>query len=204
MKPLVIGYFTENTPYAHEAEVLKLSLVEHGYEHDILPVANLGSWQKNTQYKAQVIKSFLKKYPGRPLLYLDVDAIMVKPPVVLDELPGTCHIAACHYGTSTELLSGTVWFSGDPACLVLVDRWMALNKMYPEKLPNRMPAWDQRTLEMAIKETGGIIFQELPQEYTYITELTSKVAPDINPVILHTRGAKRFKNQINGEEGYAT
>lgn len=202
MKPLVIGYFTEKTPYEHEAETLKLSLGTHDYHHHIVAVPNLGTWQKNTQYKAKVIKRALEEFPGQALLYLDVDCIMVKPPVILDDID--CDIAACHYGKSTELLSGTVYFSGSAMCKRVVDRWIELNIQYPKRLPNKLPAWDQRTLEMAIKDLTECRFTELPQSYTWIVELTEKVAPGLDPVLMHTRGAKRFKNSINGEAGYAT
>jgi len=204
MRPIVVGYYTENTPYQHEAESLKLSLDTHGYVHDIVAVPNLGSWQKNTQYKSKIIKEFLENYPDQSILYLDVDSIMVHPPVVLDNID--CDIAAVHFANGRELLSGTVYFSGSAACLELVERWIAINEKYPVRLPDKREAWDQRTLELAIKEMDeSIRFQELPQEYTWIVELTQKHwKKDSSPVIMHTRGAKRFKNQINGEDGYAT
>jgi len=202
-KVKVIGYFTQNTPYEHEAETLKLSLETFGYEYDIQSVPNLGSWQKNTQYKAHVILSMLEKYPDQPLLYLDVDAIMVHPPMVLEGLQDKCDIAAVHFNMTSELLSGTVFFSGSPLCTRLVKDWIKLNEQYPDKLPDRRPAWDQRTLEMAITQNPKVRFFELPQEYTWITELTQKTQPELNPVIMHTRGAKRFKNIINRKEGYA-
>ena len=201
-KPLVVGYYTKDTPYEHEAETLKLSLETNGYEYDLLPVDNLGSWQKNTQYKAHVIKKMLEDFPGEPLLYLDVDAIMIHPPVILDDID--CDIAAVHYGRTTELLSGTIYFSGSDVCRRVVNLWIMINEQYPKKLPNRLPAWDQRTLAMAIKDIKECRFQELPQEYTYIVELTQKFAPELSPVILHTRGAKRFKHVIDNKPGYAT
>ncbi|RLF30317.1 MAG: hypothetical protein DRN14_00240 [Thermoplasmata archaeon] len=200
----VVGYFTENTPYEHEAETLKLSLEANGYEYDIQGVPNLGSWQKNTQYKALVILSMLKKYRGLPILYLDVDAIMVHPPLILEDID--CDVAAVHFCRTNELLSGTLYFSGSKMCMILVRDWIKLNEQYPEKLPDGRAAWDQRTLEMAIKQNPKVRFYELPQEYTWITELTQKTQPDLSPVIMHTRGAKRFKNIINKkqkEEGYA-
>jgi len=202
MRPLVIGYFTKDTPYEHEAETLKLSLETHGYEYDIVGVPNLGSWQKNTQYKAEFVRSQLLAYPNQPLLYLDVDAIMVEPPTVLDSLD--CDIAAVHFAKRNELLSGTLYLGNTKVCMDIVDRWISINRRFPDKLPDGRDAWDQRTLEKAIKETPGCRFHELPQEYTWIVELTQKYYDrNSKPVIMHTRGAKRFKNQINGEKGYA-
>lgn len=203
MKPLVIGFFTVNTPYEHEAETLKLSLQPHKYDHDIVGVPNLGSWQKNTQYKARFVMDMLNKHPSRSLLYLDVDCIMIQPPLVLDDLNGSVDIAACHFADSNELMSGTVWFSNSGLCRHVVEKWIEFNRLYPDVLPDkRTPAWDQRTLEMAIKSTPGTRFLELPQAYTYVTELTQKRFPNLVPVILHTRGAYRFKKVINGKGNY--
>ena len=201
-KPLVIGYYTVNTPYEEEAELLKLSLQTHGYEHDLRPVENLGTWQKNTQLKAEIVRHFLSKYPGRPLLYLDVDAIMIQKPVLLDELDAD--IAAVHFCDTSELLSGTVYFGGTEKCIEVVDRWMVLNAKYPKLLPDGRKAWDQRTLEMAIRETESVNFVELPEEYTWIVELTEKRKPGLVPVIQHTRGAYRWKKKIDrGQFGQA-
>ena len=193
MKPIVIGYYTTNTPYELEARKLIVSLEACGYEHDLMPVDNLGSWQANTQFKAQVVEQMLLKHK-RPILYLDVDAVMVQPPVILDNIE--CDIAAVHYADSTELLSGTVYFT--PASMPVVKRWQEINAQFPETLPDGRLAWDQRTLRMAILETKAN-FQELPQEYTWIVELTQKRFPGLAPVILHTRGALRFQDLINSE-----
>lgn len=194
MKPIVIGYYTVDTPYELEARKLIVSLEALGYEHDLLPVENLGSWQKNTQFKAQVVEQMLLKHQ-RPILYLDVDAVMVQKPVLLDGL--SCDIAAVHFADTTELLSGTVYFT--PQSKPVVKRWQEINEAYPEKLPDGRLAWDQRTLRLAIKELQAH-FVELPQEYTWIVELTQKRFPGLAPVILHTRGALRFQDMINGGE----
>ena len=207
-RPLVIAYFTEDTPYEDEAEVLKLSLESVGYSYMICGVPNLGSWQKNTQHKAHFIQEMLRKHPGKPLLYLDVDAVMVQPPDILDNLEAD--VAAVHFACRAggtpggELLSGTLWLANTPKCHEVVEKWLELNETYPEVLPNGKEAWDQRTLAMALKCTPGVRFVELPQSYTFIIELTQRRCPAVSPVIMHTRGAKRFKNKINGKKGYAT
>ena len=199
-RPLVIAYYTVDTPYEGEAEVLKASLETTGYGYDVRGVPNQGSWQKNTQLKARFVQHMLQAYPGRPLLYLDVDAVMVQPPVLLDNLKED--IAAVHFANTTELLSGTVWFGGTTQCCRVVQKWIHINEQYPVTLPDGREAWDQRTLEMAIKRVTGVRFLELPQEYTWIVELTQRRCPGLSPIIMHTRGAKRFKRKINGQRGY--
>lgn len=191
----VIGFFTVATPYEQEAEILKLSLNSLGYPYDIRGVPNLGSWQRNTQYKAEFISKMLLEYPGTPLLYLDVDSIVVRPLLFLHGITGD--IAAVHFCNTKELLSGTVYFANNENCRKVVDKWIELNRKYTTVLPDGRPAWDQRTLEMAIKSFPEVVFQELPQEYTWITELTQRRLPNLqSPCIIHTRGAYRFKKLI--------
>jgi len=202
-RPLVIAYYTVDTPYEAEAEVLKLSLESVGYSYQICAIPNLGSWQKNTQYKAIFIQCMLEKNDGRPLLYLDVDAVMVQHAALLDDLKAD--IAAVHFAyIDSNLLSGTLYLGNTIQCKRAVQKWIHINKQYPETLPNGREAWDQRTLQMAIDRIKGFNFVELPQNYTWIVELTQKRCPDItNPIIMHTRGAKRFKHAINGLKGFA-
>ena len=200
-RPLIIAYFTVDTPYEDEAEVLKLSLESIGYSYLICGISNLGTWQKNTQCKALFIQYMLDRNEGQSLLYLDVDAVMIQPPVLLDNMKAD--IAAVHFAGGRELLSGTVYFGNTIQCKRVVQKWIKLNKQYPDRLPNGREAWDQRTLDMAIKKIKGVNFVELPQNYTWIIELTQRRYPGTSPVIMHTRGAKRFKNKINGKKGYA-
>ena len=201
-RPLVIAYYTKDTPYVGEAEVLKLSLASMGYSYKVCGVSNRGTWQKNTQMKAEFIQQMLAVHPGRPMLYLDVDAIMVKRPVFLNDL--CADIAAVHFCKQNELLSGTVFFGNTPKCREVVDCWIRINADHPKFLPGHKLAWDQRTLQLAINRIEGVNFVELPQGYTWIAELTERCSKEeVVAYIVHTRGAKRFKNIIDGKKGFA-
>jgi len=189
MRPIIIGYYTKNTPYELEVKKLIVSLEALEYEYDFMPVDSEGSWQRNTQMKARIVEELLRKH-NKPVLYLDVDAIMVQKPIILDTL--SCDMAAVHFAGGGELLSGTVYF--EPSGMPIIKRWQELNKKYPQVLPDGRLAWDQRTLKMAI---GDANYVELPQEYTWIVELTQKKYPGLAPVILHTRGALRFQEIVN-------
>lgn len=198
----MIAYYTRDTPYEGEAEVLRLSLESMEYSYLICEVPNLGSWQRNTQFKAPFIQQILGEHPGQPLLYLDVDAVMLQPPSLLDNLKAD--IAAVHFAKpGGELLTGTLWLGNTVQCGRIVKKWIHFNILYPDTLPNGRAAWDQRTLAWAIKQVRGVNFVELPQEYTYIVELTQRRCPNLNPVILHTRGAKRFRNIVDNLPGFA-
>lgn len=195
---LVIGYYTVDTPYEREKESLKLTLEALGYDYDFIGVEHQGSWQKNTQLKSKVIQHFLDKYCNRHLLYLDVDSLVIQKLTVLETIHAD--IAAVHFANGNELLSGTVYFGGTQACRRVVEEWQQINDRYPDILPDKRVAWDQRTLELAIKKTK-CLYVELPQAYTWIAQLTQKKCePGLAPIIVHTRGAYRFKHQINAKK----
>lgn len=199
-----IGYYTvggkDGDPYKAEADELRASLNQHNLPHDIRPYPSKGSWQANTQLKAQVVKDFLNDYPGQPLVYLDVDAKVLQRPVLLFDLH--CDIAAAKHG-GHELLSGTVYFGGSPACREVVDRWIAFCQKYPTRMPGGLlphfpkedHAWDQRMLDLAIRNTD-CKFVELPMAYTYIQNLSEAKYPDVKPIILHTAASRRYRDHV--------
>lgn len=194
-RPLVVAYFTANTPYEKEAKKLRVSLERCQYSYHVCRIRNLGSWQKNSQIKAVFIRKMLDEYSQNRLLYLDVDSIMIKPPVLLDKMDAD--IGAAHFGTRRELLSGTLYLSNSFQCNRIIQKWVHINSRYPETLPNGRKAWDQRTLAMVLGRMKSVKFAELPQEYVYITGLTQRYSPDLDPVILHTRGSHRFRRRID-------
>lgn len=194
MKPLVVAYYTKNTPYEDEAKSLRLSLDALKLEHYILGIDNLGSWQKNTQYKPRFLKHCLERYPNRPLLYIDVDAIVIKYPTEIQTLQ--CDLAATRYPNRGDVQSGTLFLGATGHCRYIIDQWIAMNERYPEKLPDGREAWDQRTLTMIINNVM-MDYRALPLEYCWICGYTARQYPHMSPVIVHTRGAYRLQSYID-------
>jgi hypothetical protein len=184
--PVYVGYYTPG-PYEDDALKLFSTLEELKLEHDFIRIAPTGTWQQITQKKAQVVRDALAKHAGRAVIYLDVDCLVLKDPKRFRELE--CDVAAAIFG-GCELLSGTVYFGPTAKAREVVEAWIALNQKYPTVLPNGQEAWDQRTLNMAIKDSG-CIFEQLPHSYTYMEGLSEERYPEVQPVILHTRGSLR-------------
>lgn len=185
-EPIYVGYYT---PGAYEGEWagLRESLEALGLEHDYRRV-EAGSWQEVTQRKARVMQEALERHAGRPVVYLDVDAVVLRRPVLLDGL--RCDVAASVW-PGGELLSGTVWWGPGPKAREVVEEWIRLNEAYPERLPDGREAWDQRTLRLALRRVEGVEFEELPPAYCYMIGLSQRRFPELDPVILHLRGSLR-------------
>ena len=78
-EPLVVSFYTENTPYQLEVLSLIHSCGELGIELEVEAVPCLGSWQRNCARKPQFIRDKLLE-KKRPVFWVDADAVFRKTP----------------------------------------------------------------------------------------------------------------------------
>ncbi len=138
-QPLYVSFFTAETPYAKIAESLKQSCRLMGVELICDSVPNLGSWQRNTQYKAQFLLEKSLQYPKRALVWIDCDAVLRKRPWQFADF--------IHHGTAfgatwlgDEMLGGTLFFGASDVRVELLREWVASCEKNPT-------VWDQRVLQ---------------------------------------------------------
>lgn len=204
---LVVAYYTANTPYKADAEEFRKNLDSFAIPHNIREVPNLGTWQKNTQWKSRFIQQMLQEIDG-PFTYLDVDAeFQADPTLFFDGLATTTPATdlAAHKFCGHELLSGTVYFGNTPKCREVVEQWVKLCIEFPDSFPAGFlsyhpkggRAWDQRLLCKAIESTPEVNFYDLPPEYCYIHDLSKKHYPDVKPVIMHLTASRLYKSVVN-------
>ena len=182
-KPLYVLFYTVNTPYADEAAECVKTLREFKLDYHIYPVHSEGSWEKNTQIKAKIIQQALKS-TDRPIVYVDADARIKSYPILLDQIE--CDVAF-HYFRGVELLSGTLYFGNTERGRKLVDEWVAENAKYPGE-------WDQKVLQHVVEKQHDIEWLMLPEEYVYVSHLSSPIK---TPIIFHTQASRRLKSEIN-------
>jgi nucleotide-diphospho-sugar transferase len=80
--PLVISFYTKNTPYQLDAHHLTASCEKFGIEHAVEGIDSFGSWELNCAYKPFFIAEKLRHFE-RPVLWVDADAMFVKKPTPL-------------------------------------------------------------------------------------------------------------------------
>lgn len=190
--PVVLCYFTLNTPYADEAKKLKASCQRLGLEHRILGVQPRGSWEANCAYKARFVEEQWRAL-GRPVLWVDADAIVHRTP---DLLRGVAADFAVHRALGWMFASGTVFFNQTPEAEALLVRWRERCEADPR-------TWDQVHLDAAWEDVARERPLEtlwLPREYTYISDLED-VALTGDAVIEHTQASRRFKATVSAAGG---
>ena len=186
---LTIAYYTEGNKYQQLSENLKISTENLSIPLYIKQIPNLGSWEKNTHYKANFIQECLGKFKEN-LLYVDVDAIFRSYPQLINTLD--CDVA---YRTENfkwrknEALSGTIYLNNNGITKEFVNKWIEINEKTPAER-HRPETWEQANMQRAIDLIPGLIYYNLPPEYTFVFDHTRKLYPDIQPVIEHFQASR--------------
>jgi len=184
--PLFVTFWTDDY-YQEQTERLAASCRAWGVDLQAFHVDDRGSWVLNCAAKAEVVLTALDEFPDRDLVFVDADAELVRAPTLFLDLEAD---VAAHLKDGQELLSGTVYFRNCEATRRLVRRWIALGR-------DQVDAWDQKTLWTALQEAQatGLLFRQLPPEYTFIFDTMARAYPDAEPVILHHQASRLVKQR---------
>lgn len=185
---LIVSFFTINTPYEREVDILINSLDKFDLPFHVEGVSNKGSWLANCAFKPTFCKEMMLKN-NIPIVWVDCDAEILKYPKLFHELCD--YDIACHYFTrksgKTELLSGTLYFNNTEASFDLLDRWEKSCGINPTR-------WDQRSLEDVVATSNYIKVFDLPQSYVNIFD-DGRVSVE-DTFILHRQASRRYKRLI--------
>jgi len=198
---LVIAYYTENTSYEALAGNLKRSLQNFGLAHHIEAIKDLGSWEKNTHYKAYFIKEILD-HRNQDVLYVDVDAQFKAYPDLIQNLD--CDIA---YRTqdfrwrADEALSGTLFLRNNERVKRFMDRWIQLNEATPAERM-KPETWEQKNMQRAQREMSELVYYNLPPEYTFIYDHMKMMYPGTSPVIEHYQESRNVHKKMNQNSNF--
>jgi len=185
MQPyIVISYHTPDELYtAHARACIELLDIFHIPRH-IETLPPVGSWVQNCAAKPRFIQKKLAEFTDRPVVWLDVDARVMKQPVLFDTIKADF---AVHYRAGVELLSNTMFFNVGPKSRQLVDLWVT------EQAKNTKE-WDQKVLQRVIDRDAtklGIEVQRLPAEYAAIDFMRVR-----DPVIVQTQASRTVRKRL--------
>jgi len=194
MDAIFVAYYTRDSLYEEYAKNLAQSLQQFNLTYRIIGIEDQGSWDKNTHYKPIFLKQMLDELTPVPLVYIDVDALVHRMPVVFNDLIAdpTVDIAAhildhSKYGQTLppELLSGTLYLANTTNTKQIVDSWIQVCK-------TSIQLWDQVALDRVLKARKYQHFRNLPEQYTVIYDYMQKV---VDPVIIHYQASRIYRTQ---------
>lgn len=200
---IIISYVTKNTPYISVLNTKLLpSIKKWNLRYDIEYIEDKGDWCKNTNYKSTHIKQMLLKHK-EPICFLDSDAIILKHPSLLYNLPQDFDIAfhlLNWYGlwrnqwentSNMQLLSGTLCFNYNQKTLNFLDQCI-------KNINDKPHQWEQITIQETLAQKSNMIVEYLPFEYCCVIRQDNSI-PNFckKPIILHTQASRKFKNRRN-------
>ena len=187
---LVIAYATKNDYYETLSNHLKQSCQNLNIPIHLELIDSLGSWEKNTHYKAQFIKDSIINFDSPAFVYVDVDAIFKAQPVLFDTLECDLSFRIENFPwRKNEPLSGTIYFKKSPEIIALIDDWIRINNEVPAERRNPL-TWEQYNLKKALDLHSDINFFNLHPEYVCITDHTRRLYKGILPVIEHFQASR--------------
>jgi hypothetical protein len=185
--PVIVSYFTRDTPYEDEARDLIASCERFGLDHDVVGLPAAESWEAGCARKAQVCLDAWHRH-GRPILWVDADARLHAPPALLASVSADFGV---HRWDGWKIASGTIFFNHTPPARQLLERWAARCQARPE-------VWDQISLDLAWEELTAQTSLEtcwLPQSYCQIFDAPAE--DDAAPVIVHHQASRLLKTVVS-------
>ncbi len=198
--PLVISFYTSNTPYEEEVQHLLASCRRFGLANQIEGVESFGGWELNCAYKPYFILQKLKERK-RPVLWVDADGVFVRSPAAQDvfvsDLAVRIH-SELSWDHPSKVISSTVYVNYTQAALQLVRFWAEECRKQLADPQRSAEFWDQIALRDALFfSSHGAHVQPMPLAYAKIFDHPGDVEKVAEPVIEHYQASRRFKKIIN-------
>lgn len=183
---LITSFYTVGTLYEESYPNLKKSLDKFGLSYDINGVYSQGNWKANCRYRAEYLIQMMEKH-NDSVLWLDIDAVVLKYPELLLNLPEDIDLA-WYNRNGKEILLGTSYWKNTSAVKGLLRDW------YNTCDPNTT-AISQRDFMRLLgsKYNGKFNIGILPESYCHIFDY-----PNITeePYIVHNQLSRKTKKFI--------
>jgi len=189
--PLVLSYYTIDTPYEQEAKRLQASCKRFEIECDIVGVPSLGSWEKNCAYKPQFLYEQMQRHQ-RPLLFCDADAYFLQPLFFEDFMIGDVALFhEEHRDPRFCVRSGTIFMHATDKSSAFLLRWLHHAQCIENTAHEILAFQDQVSLYFAVLQSKDIHIIDLPKRYC---ALFDEQIADV--VIEHGQASRRLRNHF--------
>lgn len=191
----IVSFYTIGTEYEQMAAELKTNLSAYGFSYDIVGLPSQETWQQNCAMKPLFLLKKLKQY-NMPLLWIDVDAVVLKPFVI----DFHCDIAlrineSLDWTHASKVMTGTIYLRPSEECFTLLESW---NTNTQNALKVESDVWDQITLRDTLIKSKAKV-QALDKSYCTIYEELFGLKEREKPHIMHFQASRALKKVINRE-----
>lgn len=164
--PLVVSFYTKNTPYAEKKDLLQESCKQFDIPCEITGVPNRGSWSKNCCYKPIFIREKLKEHK-RPLIWTDIDSLFLQKPVFFDSCSKEFAIHSDSKAINkSKTPSGTLYLRPTESVFRLLDLW---EEFCQKALKTENRVVDDICLQEVFSQYPNLVdWENLPKSYMFM------------------------------------
>lgn len=197
MYPLIVSYYTENTPYEREVVGLIESCEKLDLEISVDAIPNFGSWEKNCCFKPKYLLQKLQQCK-KPILWLDADAIVLQKPSLFETLEKDI---ALHVSDTlpndhpSKMTSGTLFINYTQESMRLLEAWSEETDTLFQQNPQ---LWDQETLRNVLLENEGS-YHPLDSRYYWVYDKEKPEYPLEDAFFVHFQASRTLKKTLNHE-----
>lgn len=195
LEPLVVSFYTENTPYQLEALSLRASCLQFGIDVEIEGVESLGSWERNCARKPFFIQQKLLE-KKRPIFWVDADAIFRK-------VPNFSFLKSCDFAIREmkrfsndrrfKYFSGSLFFNYTPLALEFVDKWCEHCRQKVDRNQD-LSFLDQISILDLMERGQPLTVFPLPISYAKVFDIDALEIGQEEVVIEHFQASRRFRH----------
>lgn len=198
--PVVISFFTSNTPYQLEVQNLIASCKQHGVSLDVEAVESFGTWELNCAYKPFFILKKLNEY-RQPLLWVDADGVFNRIPEQIKAFNADIAVRineGLPVSHPSKVITSTIYLDFNPRVVECMQLWIkecAQQLLDPERTEE---FWDQIALRNVLfSQEYSAKIAYMPLAYAKIFDHPEDCLLVDEPVIEHYQASRRFKKMIN-------
>ena len=201
ISPLVVSFYTKDTPYEEEAKAFIASCRAHEIRFEVEALESRGSWDLNCALKPQFLLKKLKE-KKEPLLWVDIDGRFLKPLGEYDwsgsdfSLRVNAHLPE---GDPNVFFAATIYCSYNPQVIALLEAWAQGCEEAFACGNRKEEVWDQDVLHRVFARQGSVRFQALPWKFAKVFDEDIEVVAHEETIIEHTQASRRLKGLVCSE-----
>lgn len=198
--PVVISFYTANTPYQLEVQNLIASCKQHGISLDVEAVESFGTWELNCAYKPFFILKKLNEHQ-QPLLWVDADGVFNCVPEWIGAFDADIAVRINEDLPSShpsKVISSTIFVKYNAQTIECLNLWTKESARQLLDPMRKEEFWDQIALRnVLLSQECKAKVASMPLAYTKIFDHPEDCLLVEKPVIEHYQASRRFKKMIN-------
>ncbi|MBS0652933.1 MAG: hypothetical protein JSR39_05310 [Verrucomicrobia bacterium] len=196
--PLVISFYTLDTPYQEEVKRLIASCRHFDIDHHIEGIKSHGSWLRNVAMKPAFIAEKLLQF-RRPLFWVDADGAFKNKPQFEQFYEfdvAVREVDAYRDDPWMKLHAGSIFINYNPKMVRFVKDWVQVCKDKINEDIVNLFFLDQTSLLHMIEHTQGLKVGKLPIGYCKVFDAPAEQIDPSSVVIEQYQASRRLKDLI--------